>query len=83
MMTAEQFTYWLQGYAELNEQPPSPEQWQMIRDHLALVFNKVTPNYAPRWPQNPPPASPTIPNWPLDMRPTCISIVPPSARTIC
>jgi hypothetical protein len=42
-MTAEQFTYWLQGYAELNASPPSVEQWQAIRDHLALVFTKVTP----------------------------------------
>jgi hypothetical protein len=42
-MTTEQFAYWLQGYAELNEAPPSAEQWQAIRDHLALVFVKVTP----------------------------------------
>lgn len=42
-MTAEQFTYWLQGYAELNEAPPSAEQWQSIREHLATVFTKVTP----------------------------------------
>lgn len=44
-MTAEQFAYWLQGYAELNDAPPTAEQWQAIRDHLALVFNKVTPDY--------------------------------------
>lgn len=42
-MTSEQFTYWLQGFAELNEAPPSAEQWQSIREHLATVFNKVTP----------------------------------------
>lgn len=42
-MTAEQFAYWLQGYAELNEEPPTPEQWKSIREHLARVFNKVTP----------------------------------------
>lgn len=42
-MTSEQFTYWLQGFAELNDGPPSAEQWQMIQEHLALVFNKVTP----------------------------------------
>jgi hypothetical protein len=42
-MTPEQFAYWLQGYAELNETPPTAQQWQMIRDHLALVFEKVTP----------------------------------------
>lgn len=44
-MTADQFTYWLQGFAELNEEPPSPEQWKAICDHLTLVFNKVTPHY--------------------------------------
>ncbi len=38
-----QFAYWLQGFAELNEGEPSPEQWQSIKDHLGLVFSKVTP----------------------------------------
>lgn len=42
-MTAEQFAYWLQGYAELNDAPPTAEQWQAVRDHLATVFTKVTP----------------------------------------
>lgn len=42
-MTAEQFAYWLQGYAELTDAAPTPEQWQSIREHLALVFNKQTP----------------------------------------
>lgn len=42
-MTPEQFTYWLQGYAELNAEPPTGEQWQSIKDHLATVFHKVTP----------------------------------------
>lgn len=42
-MDAQQFAYWLQGFAELNEVPPTPEQWQSIRDHLATVFVKVTP----------------------------------------
>lgn len=45
-MTADQFTYWLNGFVELTEgQPPSLKQWQVIRDHLALVFTKVTPSY--------------------------------------
>lgn len=44
-MTTDQFAYWLQGFAELNEAPPTPEQWQAIRDHLALVFHKVTPPF--------------------------------------
>lgn len=42
-MTPEQFTYWLQGFAELNPQAPTAEQWQAIRDHLNLVFKKETP----------------------------------------
>lgn len=42
-MTPEQFTYWLQGFAELNPQAPNAEQWQSIRDHLNLVFKKETP----------------------------------------
>lgn len=44
-MTPEQFVYWMQGFAELNSDPPSPEQWQAIRDHLNLVFEKKTPDY--------------------------------------
>lgn len=42
-MTSEQFAYWLQGFAELTDGPPSAEQWQSVRDHLAQVFHKVTP----------------------------------------
>lgn len=42
-MTPEQFCYWLQGRAELDPVPPTPEQWQSIREHLDLVFDKVTP----------------------------------------
>lgn len=42
-MTELQFAYLLQGFAELNEAPPTPEQWKSIREHLALVFTKVTP----------------------------------------
>ena len=43
-MTPEQFAYWLQGFAELNPGAPTQEQWQSIRDRLALVFTKVTPD---------------------------------------
>ncbi len=42
-MTHEQFIYWLQGFAELHPEPPTAEQWQSIRDHLATAFVKVTP----------------------------------------
>lgn len=43
-MTPENFTYWLQGFSEICGQTPSKEQWEIIKDHLNLVFNKVTPN---------------------------------------
>jgi len=47
-MTAEQFTYWLQGFMETAEPKKLNEkQTQIIKDHLELVFNKVTPNYTP------------------------------------
>lgn len=47
-MTPEQFTYWLQGFAELNpDTPPNATQWKQIQDHLNLVFKKVTPTIQP------------------------------------
>lgn len=42
-MTSKQFAYWLQGFVELNGQQPNEAQWQSIKEHLATVFNKVTP----------------------------------------
>ena len=43
-MTAHDFTYWLQGFAELSgDNPPTKAQWKSIREHLALVFEKKTP----------------------------------------
>ena len=41
-MSPEQFAYWLQGFAELNPEPPSAEQWALIREHLETVFAKQT-----------------------------------------
>lgn len=39
------FCYWLHGYMELtNGAHPTPQQWETIKDHLELIFNKVTPN---------------------------------------
>jgi len=44
-MTSEQFTYWLQGYFEISDSKMlSSRQTQIIKDHLDLVFNKVTPD---------------------------------------
>ena len=77
-MTEQQFAYWLQGFAELNPQPPTVEQWQSIREHLATVFKKVTPEVK-RVPPNVDLSNnealkryleknnaplPTLPNWP-------------------
>lgn len=42
-MTPDQFAYWLQGFAELNEGPPNEAQWKSIQEHLQTVFVKVTP----------------------------------------
>lgn len=42
-MTPEQFAYWLQGYAEISGKQPTESEWQVIKDHLQTVFNKVTP----------------------------------------
>jgi hypothetical protein len=42
-MTPEQFCYWLQGFGELSTEPPTPEQWRSIKEHLATVYRKVTP----------------------------------------
>lgn len=42
-MTPEQFCYWLAGYCELTTEPPTPEQWKAIKEHVESVFQKVTP----------------------------------------
>lgn len=58
-MTAEQFAYWMQGFAELSgDAPPTPQQWKSIREHLSTVFHKVTPPMTPakpldQWLRNP------------------------------
>jgi len=54
-MDAQQFAYWLQGFAELSgDAPPTKAQWKSIREHLGLVFEKVTPAVgAPNWDDQP------------------------------
>lgn len=43
-MNERDFAYWLNGFAELTgDTPPTAEQWKSIREHLATVFVKVTP----------------------------------------
>jgi hypothetical protein len=44
-MTPENFTYFLQGFFEISDAKKLDEtQVQIIKDHLDLVFNKVTPD---------------------------------------
>jgi hypothetical protein len=67
-MDALQFAYWLQGFTELQPdlEAPTPEQWKAIREHLALVFNKVTPpvSLPTVWPvQDSPFNTPPKPVW--------------------
>jgi hypothetical protein len=43
-MTEREFCYWLQGVMEVsNPETLGPEQIQVIKDHLKLVFTKATP----------------------------------------
>lgn len=43
-MTPENFCYWLQGFFEIADPKElTPEQLQEVKNHLSLVFNKVTP----------------------------------------
>lgn len=47
-MTHDQFTYWLQGFVEMNGgKEPTKAQWKMIKDHLQLCFKKLTPPLQP------------------------------------
>jgi hypothetical protein len=44
-MTSENFTYWLIGYFEISGATHLSEaQTQVVKDHLDLVFQKVTPD---------------------------------------
>jgi hypothetical protein len=55
-MTSEQFVYWLQGYLEVqNPHTIDNSKIQVIKDHIALVLTKVTPN------RNPVTLPPTLP----------------------
>lgn len=41
-MTTTEFCYWLNGYIELGGERPSESQWEMVKEHLLLVFKKET-----------------------------------------
>jgi hypothetical protein len=72
-MTPQEFTYWLQGYMEVADPETIGEkETAMIKEHLALVFNKVTttikedvpfcsPKEGTGTPFVPPPFEPYIP----------------------
>lgn len=40
-LKAENFTYWLQGFAEVTEKCPTPKQWKIITEHLEMCFDRV------------------------------------------
>ena len=43
-MSPDNFTYWLKGFFEISDAKKLDEkQIDIIKDHLDLVFNKVTP----------------------------------------
>lgn len=70
-MTPEQFAYWLQGFAEISQKAPTDKEWTIIKDHLATVFNKITPNRQP-YPLGPAiaePATKPIEPWPKPVGP--------------
>lgn len=66
-MSPENFCYWLQGRVELlPDQLPTKEEWEMIKEHLNLVFDKVTtPVY------NPPSDSTNATPWVFPTEITC------------
>lgn len=46
-MTSQDFAFWLHGFFEISDSNSLTEkQVQIIKDHLNLVFNKVTPDYS-------------------------------------
>lgn len=63
-MTSEQFVYWLQGFVEMNPNAMlTHTQWLTLKDHLATVFKKETPDrFATPAPQEAPfPEYPPVP----------------------
>ena len=65
-MNAQDFCFWLHGFTELTRgQTPDPAQWKAIKEHLDLVFKKVTPTVAAPSAIPTPTTSPALPlTWP-------------------
>lgn len=54
-MTEREFCYWLQGFVEMNPNAMvTHTQWEIIKDHLKLVFKKETPDRPAPFPGYPP-----------------------------
>lgn len=70
-MTPEQFAYWLQGYAEISGKQPTESEWQVIKDHLQTVFNKVTPDRLVGPVLTPTGLSDYLKSWPHGISVTC------------
>lgn len=50
-MTTENFCFWLKGFLEIgNPFDLKHKQLQIVKDHLDLVFNKVTPDHVNKTP---------------------------------
>jgi len=39
-MTPENFAYWLQGFVDLYGNPPTEDQWEVIKERLILSITK-------------------------------------------
>jgi len=78
-MNAQDFAFWLKGFSELTDKKPTKEQWQIIQDHLDLVFTKITPDRSEKpltEKEGFPIVNPITPNIPLDWPRTPSTIEP-------
>lgn len=85
-MTSDDFTMWLQGFFEIrnSNEGLTPEQVRIIRDHLALVFNKVTPDYPGvpwDWSKTFPNTTPWIGDNPISVTNVCANGI--DSRRLC
>ncbi|SRR3990167_3048198 len=60
-MNERDFLYWLQGFLEISGTKTLDEnQIQIIKDHLNVVFEKITPDYKVLDRLPPPPQTPPV-----------------------